>query len=223
MKQEAKTETVHTVQWLSHQPRPVRIAVAWLDRNFKTVVSIVAGALVIGAIWGGISWYQYHTQQTALKLYAELPVDPKGRDIGLTAIADEYPETGAGMLANFSLGRKSFEAGDYESAERHYKALQSLPERQAMIRIMAQHNLGVVLETQGKWQEAFEIYRKAAADPANQTVALTYYHMGRAAEALGKKDEARKWYEEAIDKGLGLAVANRAKERMLWLDIGKSS
>lgn len=222
---EKKKDDFSHSQWLSHQPRPVQLAVHWIEKNRRLLLFGTIAVVLIAVFGGGSVYYKQQRLMKAAALYADLlpDTDKAQRRAALENIAQKYPNTGAGIAARFHLGREAFEEKKYSEAVAWFEKIKGLSAKQAMIRILAQHNLAAVYEAQGEWQRALEIYRKTVADPANQSVVISYYHMGRALEALGRSDEARKWFEKTIEKGIGLEIAGRAKEHLLWLDISKSS
>lgn len=223
IREKKKKEVITHTPWLAHQPRPVQLIYGWLEKNRKLVVYGSLVIAVVGAAWGGIVYYQHQKQIKAADLYAVLPLNEEERKLGLARIAQKYPDTGAGILARFILGKKAFEAGQYDEAARLFKTIKGLSGKQAMIRILALHNLAAVHEAQGEWEKALDIYRRTAADPSNRSVIVSYYHLGRVSETLGRKEEAAEWFRKVVKKGAGLAIADRAKDRLIWLEITKSS
>jgi tetratricopeptide (TPR) repeat protein len=224
---ERKKDDIAHSHWLAHQPRPIQQIVQWIEKYRKSLIFGSIFVLIVAVVWGSTVYYHERKQIKAADIYAALPLDSEDtkyqRQAAMAELAKEYSNTGAGIIARFKLGQEAFKEKNYSEAARWFEGLKGLSNKQAMISILARHNLAAIYEAQGDWQRALEIYQKVAADPANRSVAISYYHLGRAYEALGRLDEARKWFEKSIEKGMGLAIADRAKERLLWLDISKSS
>jgi len=184
------------------------------------IISTLVILFLLGVGWGGLSYYRYRQESRAATLYALLPPEEGERQSGLAELADKYPTTGAGIYARFQLGRKAFEGEKYDEAIAWYEPLVDLGGQQAMIQFMTQNNLAAALEAKGEWDRALVIYEVAATDPNNISRAYAYYHLGRVSQVLGRSEESRRWFQEAIKYGSGMPVADRASERLLWLDIG---
>lgn len=195
----------------------------WLefwDRNRFQVIGVAAILALLFLGWAGAIYYQGYRENKAAALYAALPEDAAARRDGLESIALDYPKTGAGAIAAFQLGRDDYEKQNYDQALKWYQPLTSLSGKQAMIGVMSQNNVAMIYEAQGEWQQALEVYKQTAAESENVAKAYAYYNMGRVAQNMGDSGEARRWFQMALEEGTGLPVADRARDRLLWLDIG---
>jgi Tfp pilus assembly protein PilF len=79
-----------------------------------------------------------------------------------------------------------------------------------------QHNLGIALAQQNRFDDAIAAYKKALAYPTYTTPEVAYYNMGEAYIRLGKPQEAQESFRAAIQLepnmvaahyGLGLALS----------------
>jgi len=79
-----------------------------------------------------------------------------------------------------------------------------------------QHNLGIALAQQNRFDDAIAVYKKALAYPTYTTPEVAYYNMGEAYIRLGKPQEAQESFRAAIQLeptmvaahyGLGLALS----------------
>ena len=79
-----------------------------------------------------------------------------------------------------------------------------------------QHNLGIALAQQNRFDDAVAAYKKALTFPAYTTPEVAYYNMGEAFIRLGKPQEAQESFRAAIQLeptmvaahyGLGLALS----------------
>ena len=99
--------------------------------------------------------------------------------------------------AHLNLGRLLHEGGDFEAAERHYRAALAGTGEDPT----AGFNLGVVLEDQGRFAEAIQAYLQVvAADPS---YADAHYNLAGLYERLDKRDLAvrhLKAYKQVADK-----------------------
>lgn len=192
-------------------------ALAWFNKNRRALILACSVTVLLALGIGGFFLLRgYHTHAAA-ELWAGLPLEAEARHAAMAELAERYPTAGAGIKARFELGRMTYEAGRFEEALAWYAPLLDLSDQQAMIRTLARHNKAVAHEALGEWQEALDLYRLAALDPANQASAYSYYDLGRAYQALGQGEEAKLWFEKAREAGQGLAIATRAEERIKWL------
>jgi tetratricopeptide (TPR) repeat protein len=75
--------------------------------------------------------------------------------------------------------------------------------------------LGDTQLRQGDWPAAEEAYLRAlAAGPDGVPLPEVYLHLGHAAEKQGKKDMARKYYEELVQNWGDTTAATQAKDRL---------
>lgn len=204
----------------SRQDRMLRQWVELWERNRLQIIGVLALIVIALGGWGGSVYYQNYREAKAVSLFAALPEDAQLRREGLESLVANYPKTGTGIYAAFELGRTDYEKGNYDQALRWYEPLTRLSGEQAMIGIMSQNNVAMIYEAQGEWAEALEVYRQTAADPHNVAKADAYYNMGRVSQNLGDSEEARRWFQKALELGTGLPVAERARDRLLWLNIG---
>ncbi len=209
--------------WLAHQPRPVQQMVEWLVSNRILVATLIVAIILTGIFLGGRNHWAARQQKEAAALYAEVPFEGPERAVKLAEVAEQYPTSGAGILARFQLGKQAFEAKDYDKAVQWFEPLTQLGQAKAMIRILSWHNLGAIREAQQDWTGALNAYQQAAADAENKAVALAYYSLGRVSVKLEQFDKAREWFQKAAEAGLGQSVAERANERLLWLNINEKS
>lgn len=195
----------------------------WLefwDRNRFQVIGILVLVVLVFIAWGGAIYYQNYREGKAAALYSALPEQGKLRRQGLESIARDYPKTGVGAYAAFQLGRDDYEQKNYDQALKWYQPLTELQGPQAMIGVMSQNNVAMIYEAQGEWKQALEIYRQTAAEADNVAKPYAYYNMGRVAQNMGDREEAHHWFQMALEEGTGTPVADRARDRLLWLDIG---
>jgi superkiller protein 3 len=82
------------------------------------------------------------------------------------------------------------------------------------------HNLGIALAQQGKFEEAIAAYKKALSFPTYTTPEVAYYNMGEAYIRMRKPQEAVESFRAAIQLepimvaayyGLGLALSQAGK------------
>lgn len=190
------------------------------EQNRLQIVVTLALIVVVGGSWGAWVYYNDHREKAAATDYAELPQQEPERTEAMGRLAVDYPTTGAGIYARFQLGRQAYLQKNYDKALAWYEPLTSLSGKQSLIQLLSQNNVATIYEAKGDWDRALQIYQEAAADPNNIAKAYSYYNAGRVSQILGRGEEAREWFRKAIDNGTGMPVAERATERLLWLDIG---
>ena len=104
-----------------------------------------------------------------------------------------FPDPGSSRVESLRADA-SFDAGDFEAAERHARAVLAL--RPGMVDV--QVRLAEAIESQGRLDEAERLYAEAAeSDPA---IASPLVGLGRIAELRGDRDEAAELYRAASER-----------------------
>ena len=107
------------------------------------------------------------------------------------------------------------EAGHADSARDHFeKLLEIEPDDLA-----ARYNLGAALYRMGEYAKALKAFENVLAADSKHPYAAT--SAGLCLELLGKPDEARRFYRQAIENSPDEAWTAKARERLDYLNGGK--
>ncbi|MGG7036699.1 MAG: tol-pal system YbgF family protein [Flavobacterium sp.] len=113
---------------------------------------------------------------------------------GVLKIAEEYSGTDAGNLANYYAGIAYLNTKKYAEA---VSSLEKFSSDDVMLSTLAKGAIGDAYVEQNKQQEALEFYVKAANANQNDFTRPRYLlKAGKTALALGKKEEALKYFTE---------------------------
>lgn len=191
---------------------------AWVEKNQKIIFGIVAA---IALITVGYLLYQrfiaqpkedeaaeamFTAQQNFTKATEGMKSDSlytlslKGSEgqFGFVEIADKYSGTDAGNLANYYAGIAYLNTGKYAEA---IKSLEKFNSKDIVLSALAKGAIGDAYSQQNKQKEALENYVKASETNKNEfTTPLFLMKAGKTALALGKKEDALKYFTEIKDK-----------------------
>jgi tetratricopeptide (TPR) repeat protein len=124
------------------------------------------------------------------------------------------PRSGVAMLEAGAL----LEAGRLDEAEAAYKKLSG---KQGLEGVVAREALGFVAEARPDLPAALEAFRAMQPDDAGPRRAFALYHEGRILAQMGKKDEARKAFDAALDKSKEVGesmLTEMVEARLIQLD-----
>jgi TolA-binding protein len=139
----------------------------------------------------------------------------KAVEAALTAIVKDHPGSGAARAAELQLAHAQYEAGKYDDAIQGYETYLKEGD-EGDLRLFALEGLGYAYEAKGDAVKAGEAFAKLA-DAGAPGRAL--FHKARMLEKQGKKDEAKKAYEDVIATYEKDIVAGDARARLELLSL----
>lgn len=174
---------------------------AWWSDNGKLVILGVTLAVLVIAGFQGWRYYRHNQSLAAAALYEQLEQAERAgdrkkvRDIA-GEIAAKYGATPYGAFAALSAARVSFEGGDLaEAKSRLTWALEHA--RRDEIRDIARLRLAGVLLDEKNYEEALKLVE---AKPEDSMAGLYADLKGDILLAQGKNADARKAYQQALDR-----------------------
>jgi hypothetical protein len=133
----------------------------------------------------------------------------------LNEITTQYAGSEAARTASLQLADVKLEAGKADEAIAGYeKYLADAPA--GGLRLFATESLGYAYEAKGDLAKAEQSFDKLNGEGAP---GLALFHKARLAEKAGKKDEAKKLYEQVAKDYPGEQVANDASTRLELMDV----
>lgn len=184
---------------------------AWefFDQNRKLVYAALAGLVLL--VVAAIGYVLYQNEQSAeaeqhlariVSVYEEgsyqEALDGTIDRLGLIEIAEEYGGTQAGNLAHFYAADALYQLGEYDRAMEHFEAFDASSD---FIGASAVAGQAAVYENRGEFEQAGELYRRAAFLYENPLSTPQYLvSAGRAFELAGMFDEAQEAYEVVQDE-----------------------
>ena len=165
------------------------------DQYGRLLVTLVALALVV--IFGRYAYERYQTRQTAAAqaLYAAWQQPPAGQSADALAeqLRAKFPRSSYAAFVAFARAKQAVEAGKLDAAEQRLRwVIEHSAEPND--RALATLRLARVLLDQGKAQAAQDALGKDT-DPGSTAQAEL---RGDIAQALGKPQDARQAYQEAL-------------------------
>ena len=208
---ESGSETAEVFQSLDSSASKIG---AWFTLNQKYVFGFV-GAIALGAL--GYLGYQnfiqgpkedeaanemFQAQQyydqalngTASDSLFNLALKGGEGKLGFLGITESYSGTQTAKLAHYYAGVTYLNLGKYKEAIQHLEKFES---KDLMLKAMSLGAIGDAFAELNQKQEAFEYYKKAAAQNVNDFTTPRYsYKAGLLALDLGKKEEAFKLFTD---------------------------
>lgn len=185
---------------LEEQEQLAAIKSWWAQYGKLTIVSIVAGLLVVGGIRG---WYYYKNSQatSAVSLFAQLQGaerasdHKKVRDI-TTQIVEHYGSTAYAAPASLAAAKSDFDTGDLPAAKTRLQwAIDNAKEEE--LRDVARLRLARILLDEKKPDEALKLLDTKHGDSFTGLYADV---KGDVLLSQGKRQEARAAYQVALEK-----------------------
>lgn len=177
-----------------------------IEKNQKAVLTvIVAVAIVVGGYFG----YKYlivapkeEKAATALSYVQQwfeidsfkLTLNGNGLNGGALDVIRRFDGTASANLAHFYAGISYLNLNDPQNA---IKQLSQFDGKGTPVEFMAYGAMGDAYMDSKNVAKGIEYYKKAASDKKNQFIAPLYlFRAGLACELNGKKEEAKKFYQE---------------------------
>lgn len=141
--------------------------------------------------------FQKATDGVASDSLYKLSLNGSEGKFGFVKIADEYSGTDAGNLANYYAGVAFLNTGKYTEAIEY---LQKFKSDDIVLSAMAKGAIGDAYSQKNQLKEALDYYVKAAESNKNDfTTPRFLLKAGKAALALGNKEEALKYFTDIKD------------------------
>lgn len=206
----------------------------WLGFYHRYRKQLYAGLAVIAVfLFGmiGYTYYQRQQEQRAQQLLGEvLPLYEQGKyrealegadgRSGLLALARVYGRTNTGNLARFYAANALYRLGEYDQALELWAAFKSTDPMLAAAALAGQ---AVIYESQGAYDRAAELYRRAADRYDNSVVTPQYLlRAGRNYEEAGNLKAAQRMYEAIRERYLEAAQATEAEIALARLEARAS-
>jgi tetratricopeptide (TPR) repeat protein len=179
---------------------------AWefVDKNRKIVYGVIGGIVALVLIALAYAFYLNRQQARAVELLGSVvqlyeqgqyrdALDGVEGTAGLLEIADEYGGTDAGNLARFYAADALFRLGEYDRALEYFR---SYDEDEGLIGSSAIAGEAAIRENQGEYEQAGDLYRRAALHYENELRSPEYLlQAARAYERAEAYDQAEDAYE----------------------------
>lgn len=174
---------------------------AWWERWGNLVLTAVTVVLLAIAAFNGWRWYERHEAGNAGALYDEFLAAVEGNDLGRKkelagTIIERYGRTIYAPLAALQVAKVNFEAGDRGAAQAQLRWVIDKSGHPELVHIARLRLAGILLD-----EKAHEEALKLLAVEVPPALATSFAdRRGDVYIAMGKVEEARRAWQEALDK-----------------------
>ena len=199
----------------------------FIEKN-KTVVSVIAGVIVIAIIGYMFSNYYIQGQNDNAQrdmfqavYYFEADslgkaLNGDGNNYGFLEIINEYGMTDAANMANYYAGATYLKLGDFENAVRYLEAFSAAD---YVIQARAYSLIGDAQMELGNFSEAASQYEKAADYNANKQFSPTYLVKAAIAnEQAGDLKAAKENYQTIVEDFYGVVEYQESVKHLARLE-----
>ncbi len=174
---------------------------AWWERWGNLVLSAVTVVLLAIAAFNGWRWYERHEAANAGALYDEFVNSLAGADIARKkelagTLIERYGRTVYAPMAALEVAKINFEAGDLGAARAQLRWVIDKSDHPELAHIARLRLAGVLLD-----EKAYDEAMKLLTESVPASLATSFAdRRGDVLMAMGRADEARSAYQEALDK-----------------------
>lgn len=198
----------------------------YVSDNTKKVVILASLAVALVILTLGTKWYLGYTAGQALAAYthalAQLPADkdfdPQKAEAatqGLENLIASYPRTPQARDALLELGALYYRLNRFEkSREAYEKFLEGLRPEEESLKPLILDSLAQVFEAKGDPKQAAERWEQILTLPGELLKDQAYLGLGRVYLALGRKDKAKKAYQDLLSSHPQSASASLAEAKL---------
>jgi predicted negative regulator of RcsB-dependent stress response len=172
----------------------------WAKENYKTVIFGVSGIVVVLLAYFGYSAYQSNRETVAHEKYftTEEQTDKSQKQKELEALIKNYPGTQGGHLSMVSAANSYYQNKDFSKAIESYQQALAKGNFPPEIVTLIKENLGYAFEEKGDYPSAVKTYSEIAQGQETFQKEEAMIGLGRVYQKMGKKEEAKKTYQEFI-------------------------
>ena len=174
---------------------------AWWERWGNLVLTAVTVVLLAIAAFNGWRWYERHEAANAGALYDEFVSSLAGADVARKkelagTLIERYGRTVYAPMAALEVAKINFEAGDLGAARAQLRWVIDKSDHPELAHIARLRLAGVLLD-----EKAYDEALKLLAESVPASLAASFAdRRGDVLMAMGRADEARAAYQEALDK-----------------------
>jgi len=174
---------------------------AWWERWGNLVLTAVTVVLLAIAAFNGWRWYERHEAGNAAVLYDEFVGTLDGADLGRKkelagTLIERYGRTVYAPMAALLIAKVNLEAGDTGAARAQLRWVIDKSGHPELVQIARLRLAGVLLD-----EKAYDEALQLLAGEVPEALAASFAdRRGDVLMAMGKAEEARGAYREALDK-----------------------
>ncbi|RLB52445.1 MAG: hypothetical protein DRI34_14710 [Deltaproteobacteria bacterium] len=216
----------------------------WMQKNWR-LLAVAAGAVILAVVAAHVyNWNQARKEGQASALFVEAkkildaPVsgdEALGQQSStpgkyssekeklqaalekMNEVIEKYSSAKTALLARYYVGEIRRRLGEYDQAREAFEQFLNEAGHSSDFSAFALEGIAFCLEAQGKIKAARENYRRMTQPPFNTQPDRGLYHLARLAQDDGQADEARKIYEEILEKYPETAFRAEIENRLALL------
>ncbi|WP_028841265.1 tetratricopeptide repeat protein [Thermodesulfobacterium hveragerdense] len=168
----------------------------FFDRYLRLILACVVILIAIGILWGGVKYYFAKKEKEAAFELLKAVSSPN-LIASLEEVTKKHKNTSAGLISAMILSDHYYQQKNFNKTQKLLPVLEKkYPEK---IKGLVWYYQAKIAESQGKWDQAFELYQKIDQKyPDLQNLILL--DLGRAAEKIGKTHIAKECYQKALNQ-----------------------
>lgn len=219
-------------------------AYQWMQHNWRWL-AVGAGAVILAILAAQLyNWHQAKQEGQASALFVEakkILEAPVSADDELAKeestpgkyasekeklqaalekmrqVTEKHPSVKTALLARYYQGEILRRLGEYDKAQEAFEQFLKEAGNSSDFSAFALEGIAFCLEAKGNSAAARENYRRMTQPPFNTQPDRGLYHLARLAQKQGKADEARKTYQEILEKYPQTAFRAEIENRLALL------
>ncbi|MBF0530450.1 MAG: tetratricopeptide repeat protein [Deltaproteobacteria bacterium] len=185
-------------------------AIRFFQQNSEKIFRSAALVLALVLLMAGLKWYLGYRDRQILTDYAEAMVKTSHQKkfdaakqqeaaASLEKFIKDYPRSASARSALLNLGDIYYNLNKFDLSEQAYqKFLDGLKPEEESFKPLVLDSQGYVLEAQNKFDQAAERWKQLLGLPGDSLKQEALISLGRVYLTAGRKDDARKAYQELI-------------------------
>jgi predicted negative regulator of RcsB-dependent stress response len=188
----------------------------WTKENYKTVIGGVSGIIIVLSAYFGYTVYRNNQENVAHEKYfsSQEQGDKAQKLKQLEGVIKGYPGTQGASMAMVSAGNDFYQNKDYAKAIASYQMALDKGNFPQEIVTLIRENLAYAFEEKGDYPSAIKTYTEIAQGKGAFQKEEALISLARVYQKLGKKDEAKKAYQDFIKAYPNSAYANLVRDKI---------
>jgi predicted negative regulator of RcsB-dependent stress response len=188
----------------------------WTRENYKTVIWGASGIILILAAYFGYSAYRSHQENLAHDkyFYSQEQTDPEQKLKQMEGVIKEYPGTQGAYLAMISTANFYYQKKEYPKAIASYQMALDKGKFPEDITILIKENLAYAFEEKGDYPSAIKTYTDITQGKEPFQKEEGMMSLARVYQKMGKKEEAKKAYQDFIKNYPNSPYANLVRDQL---------
>ena len=188
----------------------------WTRENYKSVVWGISGIILIAAVYFGYSAYRSHQENQAHDKYfsSQEQSDQAQKLKQLEGLVRDYPGTQGAHLAMISIANVYYQKKEFPKAITYYQMALEKGGFQEDTVTLIKENLAYAYEEKGDYPSAVKTYNEITQGKETFQKEEAMMSLARVYQKMGKKDEAKKTYQDFMRTYPNSVYANLVRNQL---------